>query len=217
MPSLKDLKNRIASVKATQKITKAMKMVAAAKLRRAQEAAEAARAKAERERIAAEEAARQRAMELLQDLGVGDRAGNLPAALATSLRNLHKLARSLVHNFNARGVVTKDRLAFLADRYRRHSPLKAHVCLLDRALTIHIWTPPSTSNCAMDPAVGKRCGCIRIFGLAVGASARAIMEVAKRVPIVQAASWAGIVIGVFRFGTEPFAMSKMFPATPDRW
>lgn len=43
MPSLKDLKNRIASVKATQKITKAMKMVATAKLRRAQEAAEAAR------------------------------------------------------------------------------------------------------------------------------------------------------------------------------
>eukprot|EP01032_Pedospumella_encystans_P003249 gene3249-3833_t len=43
MPSLKDLKNRIASVKATQKITKAMEMVAAAKLRRAQEAAEAAR------------------------------------------------------------------------------------------------------------------------------------------------------------------------------
>ncbi|MBB1249698.1 MULTISPECIES: F0F1 ATP synthase subunit gamma [unclassified Rhizobium] len=43
MASLKDLKNRIASVKATQKITKAMKMVAAAKLRRAQEAAEAAR------------------------------------------------------------------------------------------------------------------------------------------------------------------------------
>ncbi|MFN7026978.1 MAG: F0F1 ATP synthase subunit gamma [Pseudorhizobium sp.] len=48
MPSLKDLKNRIASVKATQKITKAMKMVAAAKLRRAQEAAEAARPYAER-------------------------------------------------------------------------------------------------------------------------------------------------------------------------
>ncbi len=43
MPSLKDLRNRIASVKATQKITKAMQMVAAAKLRRAQEAALAAR------------------------------------------------------------------------------------------------------------------------------------------------------------------------------
>jgi F-type H+-transporting ATPase subunit gamma len=48
MPSLKDLRNRIASVKSTQKITKAMQMVAAAKLRRAQEAAEAARPYAER-------------------------------------------------------------------------------------------------------------------------------------------------------------------------
>jgi F-type H+-transporting ATPase subunit gamma len=48
MPSLKDLKNRIDSVKSTQKITKAMQMVAAAKLRRAQEAAEAARPYAER-------------------------------------------------------------------------------------------------------------------------------------------------------------------------
>jgi F-type H+-transporting ATPase subunit gamma len=48
MPSLKDLKMRIASVKSTRKITKAMQMVAAAKLRRAQEAAEAARPYAER-------------------------------------------------------------------------------------------------------------------------------------------------------------------------
>jgi F-type H+-transporting ATPase subunit gamma len=48
MPSLKDLKNRIESVKSTRKITKAMQMVAAAKLRRAQEAAEAARPYAEK-------------------------------------------------------------------------------------------------------------------------------------------------------------------------
>ena len=48
MASLKALKGRIASVKSTQKITKAMKMVAAAKLRRAQTAAEAARPYAER-------------------------------------------------------------------------------------------------------------------------------------------------------------------------
>ena len=48
MPSLKDLKNRIESVKNTRKITKAMQMVAAAKLRRAQEAAEAARPYADR-------------------------------------------------------------------------------------------------------------------------------------------------------------------------
>jgi F-type H+-transporting ATPase subunit gamma len=48
MPSLKDLRNRIVSVKSTQKITKAMQMVAASKLRRAQAAAEAARPYAER-------------------------------------------------------------------------------------------------------------------------------------------------------------------------
>ncbi|MCT4577901.1 MULTISPECIES: F0F1 ATP synthase subunit gamma [Donghicola] len=48
MPSLKDLKNRIESVKSTRKITKAMQMVAAAKLRRAQDAAEAARPYSER-------------------------------------------------------------------------------------------------------------------------------------------------------------------------
>jgi F-type H+-transporting ATPase subunit gamma len=48
MPSLKDLRNRITSVKATRKITKAMQMVAAAKLRRAQEVATAARPYAER-------------------------------------------------------------------------------------------------------------------------------------------------------------------------
>ncbi len=48
MPSLKTFRNRIASVKATRKITKAMQMVAASKLRRAQEAAEAARPYAEK-------------------------------------------------------------------------------------------------------------------------------------------------------------------------
>src|SRR6202023_3500500 len=47
MPSLKDLRNRIAATKATQKITKAMQMVAVSKLRRAQAAAEAARPYAE--------------------------------------------------------------------------------------------------------------------------------------------------------------------------
>ena len=48
MPNLKDLKNRIASVKSTRKITKAMQLVAAAKLRRAQDAAEASRPYTER-------------------------------------------------------------------------------------------------------------------------------------------------------------------------
>jgi F-type H+-transporting ATPase subunit gamma len=50
MPSLKDIRRRISSVKKTQQITRAMRMVAAAKLRRAQEAIEAARPYAERMR-----------------------------------------------------------------------------------------------------------------------------------------------------------------------
>src|SRR5260370_41988801 len=48
MPSLKDLRNRIAATKATQKITKAMQMAAVSNLRRAQAAAEAARPYASR-------------------------------------------------------------------------------------------------------------------------------------------------------------------------
>ncbi|MBM3489833.1 MAG: F0F1 ATP synthase subunit gamma [Alphaproteobacteria bacterium] len=62
MPSLKDLRVRIGSVRSTQKITKAMQMVAAAKLRRAQEAAESARPYSQR-------------MERL----IGSVAGNLPS------------------------------------------------------------------------------------------------------------------------------------------
>src|ERR1044071_5021826 len=48
MPSLKDLRNRIRSVRSTQKITSAMKVVAASRLRRAQEQVEAARPYAQR-------------------------------------------------------------------------------------------------------------------------------------------------------------------------
>jgi F-type H+-transporting ATPase subunit gamma len=70
MPSLKDLRNRIASVKATQKITKAMQMVAAAKLRRAQSAAEAARPYA------------QRMEAVLANLAGGVPSGSGPALLA---------------------------------------------------------------------------------------------------------------------------------------
>jgi F-type H+-transporting ATPase subunit gamma len=74
MPSLKDLRNRIASTKATQKITKAMQMVAASKLRRAQVAAEAARPFAERMdkvlgNIAAAVAGRDSAPKLLAGTG----------------------------------------------------------------------------------------------------------------------------------------------------
>jgi len=72
MPSLKDLKNRIKSVKSTQKITKAMKMVAAAKLRRAREQAESARPYAEAmEHMLASLAASQRTGEL-ENGGTGE-------------------------------------------------------------------------------------------------------------------------------------------------
>ena len=57
MPNLKDLKNRIESVKSTRKITKAMQMVAAAKLRKAQEAAEQSRPYAEKMSIVIEKLA----------------------------------------------------------------------------------------------------------------------------------------------------------------
>jgi F-type H+-transporting ATPase subunit gamma len=77
MPSLKDLRIRIASVKSTQKITSAMKMVAAAKLRRAQEGVEAARPYAERmERmlgsLASSAATQQGAPRLLAGTGKDD-------------------------------------------------------------------------------------------------------------------------------------------------
>ena len=60
MPSLKDLRNRIASVKSTQKITKAMQMVAVSKLRRAQSAVEAARPYARASRDGARQSRRRR-------------------------------------------------------------------------------------------------------------------------------------------------------------
>lgn len=75
MASLKDLRNRIASVKATQKITKAMQMVAAAKLRRAETAAAAARPYAERmERVLSNLAAGMKGSPLAPKLlaGTGD-------------------------------------------------------------------------------------------------------------------------------------------------
>ncbi len=96
MASLKDLKNRITSVKSTQKITKAMQMVAASKLRRAQEAAEAARPYAER-------------MEsVLAGLGaaVKDSPGASPLLIGTGKEDVHLVIvatseRGLCGGFNA--------------------------------------------------------------------------------------------------------------------
>ena len=96
MPNLKDLKNRIASVKSTRKITKAMQMVAAAKLRRAQDAAEQARPYTERFNAVMSKLA----------ASVGD-AANAPRLLAgTGEDKVHLLVvmtaeRGLCGGFNA--------------------------------------------------------------------------------------------------------------------
>jgi F-type H+-transporting ATPase subunit gamma len=96
MPSLKDLRNRIASVKATRKITKAMQMVAAAKLRRAQEAATAARPYAER------------MDQMMASLGgrITDKEGLSPLLVGTGKDQVHLLVvmtgeRGLAGGFNA--------------------------------------------------------------------------------------------------------------------
>ena len=95
MASLKDMRNRIASVKATRKITKAMQMVAAAKLRRAQEAATAARPYAERmDRVLANLNAR-----------VASKAGASPLLVGTGKDEVHLLIvmtaeRGLCGGFN---------------------------------------------------------------------------------------------------------------------
>ena len=96
MASLKDMRNRIASVKATRKITKAMQMVAAAKLRRAQEAATAARPYAERmDGVLANLASK-----------VADKAGASPLLVGTGKDQVHLLIvmtaeRGLCGGFNS--------------------------------------------------------------------------------------------------------------------
>ena len=103
MPSLKDLRVRIASVQSTKKITSAMKMVAASKLRRAQEAAEAARPYAER-------------MErMLSNLAGSMSAGSGPKMLAgTGTQQVHLVVvmtanRGLCGGFNS-NIVRNARL-----------------------------------------------------------------------------------------------------------
>jgi F-type H+-transporting ATPase subunit gamma len=96
MASLNDMRNRIASVKATRKITKAMQMVAAAKLRRAQDAATAARPYAER--MAAVMASINATM--------ADKAGASPLLVGTGKDEVHLLVvmtaeRGLCGGFNS--------------------------------------------------------------------------------------------------------------------
>ena len=117
MPSLKDLRNRIESVKSTRKITKAMQMVAAAKLRRAQDAAEMSRPYAERfnqvmGKLAASVGDSESAPALLRGTG---RDETHMLVVMTAERglcggfngNIAKLARAEIERLKARGKTVK--------------------------------------------------------------------------------------------------------------
>jgi len=106
MASLKEMRNRIGSVKATQKITTAMQMVAAAKLRRAQDAAQSARPYAER------------MASVIANLAKGVSGGSAPRLLAGSGRDdVHLLVvatsdRGLAGGFNSSIVrAARERMA----------------------------------------------------------------------------------------------------------
>ncbi|WP_158966369.1 F0F1 ATP synthase subunit gamma [Chachezhania sediminis] len=117
MPSLKDLKVRIESVKSTRKITKAMQMVAAAKLRRAQEAAEEARPYAERFNavmagLAASVGDSESAPKLLR--GTGDDQTHLLVVMTAERglcggfnSNIARLARQKADELKAKGKTVK--------------------------------------------------------------------------------------------------------------
>lgn len=117
MPSLKDLKTRIESVKSTRKITKAMQMVAAAKLRRAQESAEEARPYAERFNavmadLAASVGGSDTAPKLLR--GTGSDQVHLLVVMTAERglcggfnSNIAKLARNHAHRLQAQGKTVK--------------------------------------------------------------------------------------------------------------
>ncbi|MDP6977287.1 MAG: ATP synthase F1 subunit gamma [Myxococcota bacterium] len=132
MPSLKDIKRRITSVESTQKITSAMKMVAAAKLRRAQETIENARPYAERMRSTLEQVAGSMATVEHPLFEVRDDVRSIELIIITSDRGLAgafnnaviKLAEQLLAE--REGSLDKVSLTLLgkkvADFYKRHRP-----------------------------------------------------------------------------------------------
>jgi len=149
MPSLKDLRNRIAATKATQKITKAMQMVAASKLRRAQAAAEAARPYASRMdtvlgNIAASVAAPTRRRGFCK----------APAAIRASPSGLHRRTRPV------RPIQHRDRAARTRARqcaYERRQKRSSSSAVGRRATTV------AKTLCAADcrtgrPALGAHAG-----------------------------------------------------------
>ena len=107
MPSLKDIKRRITSVRKTQQITRAMRMVAGAKLRRAQEAIESARPYAERMRATLAEVARAQRDSDHALLAIHPEIKNVELFLITSDRGLCGAFNANVNKLAA--VIGRDR------------------------------------------------------------------------------------------------------------
>ena len=119
MPNLKDLKNRINSVKSTQKITSAMKMVAAAKLRRAQEAAEAGRPYSDR------------MQDVISGLAAKADASSAPALLVgrpdvkTHLLVIMSADKGLCGGFN--GSITREARNLIAEKEAAGLAVKVYI------------------------------------------------------------------------------------------
>tara|TARA_B100001245_G_scaffold76128_1_gene54023 strand:+ start:1995 stop:2885 length:891 start_codon:yes stop_codon:yes gene_type:complete len=117
MANLKDLRNRISSVKSTQKITSAMKMVAAAKLRRAQEQVESARPYAEKmQRIISSIADNVTSPEIFPPILMGREKDNTHLIIVSSSdrglcggfnTNIIKAAKELMNNLENKGKKVK--------------------------------------------------------------------------------------------------------------
>ena len=117
MANLKDLRNRISSVKSTQKITSAMKMVAAAKLRRAQEQVESARPYAEKmQRIISSIADNVTSPEIFPPILMGREKDNTHLIIVASSdrglcggfnTNIIKAAKELMNNLENKGKKVK--------------------------------------------------------------------------------------------------------------
>ena len=117
MANLKDLRNRISSVKSTQKITSAMKMVAAAKLRRAQERVESARPYAEKmQRIISSIADNVTSPEIFPPILMGREKDNTHLIIVASSdrglcggfnTNIIKAAKELMNNLENKGKKVK--------------------------------------------------------------------------------------------------------------
>ena len=155
MASLKSIRKRISSVKSTQQITKAMKMVAAAKLRRAQEAAQAARPYAEK------------LAELLAT--VASRAGDVPHPLLAKRETLQTIDvivitsdRGLCGGYNSNLIRTTEKLI------ARHPGITVRVTAIGVAPTmLAIWIADRPT--LLDAAVMTTKSPLRNFAMSISA------------------------------------------------